>query len=182
MPNWDITVPAGTGVGAGSGNNNSDISGSVPGDFDGATINSVTLISPPNVTLAANSSNDTMTLRWWIRTSGGTAVYGSGGADADAIAYCPINPFNLLPTAISAGGAPTPAPSTAVAADWDQVYWQWVYSVAGKDDLSTCSWTSYTIRVAYTVSGSGRTMGGLAGTGGLAGEGGLAGRGGGLAG
>ena len=158
MAQWDITVPAGTGVGAGSSNNNSDITGVVPGDFDGATINSVTLVSPPNVTLNANSSNDTMTLRWCIRTSGGTEVYGTVGSDAGSIAYCNINPFNLLPTAISAGGAPSPAPTTAVAADWDQLYWAWVYSVAGKNDASTCDWASYTIRVDYTAAGGDTTI------------------------
>jgi hypothetical protein len=153
MAQWDITAPAGTGVGAGSGSNTSDVSGGRPSDFDGATINSVTLVGAGNVTLNANSSNDTIGIRWNIETSGGANTYGGVGSDAASIAYCPVTAFNILPAAIAAGGSPSPAPTTATAADWHQVAWDWTYTVAGKNDASTCDWSSFTIRVDYTPSG-----------------------------
>ena len=158
MATWNITVPAGSGIGGGtSGSNTSDVSGSRPGDFDGATINSVTLSGAGNVTLNAVSSNDTIGIRWNIETSGGVNTYGGVGSDAASIAYCPVTAFSSLPAAIAAGGTPSPAPTTATAADWHQVAWDWTYTVSGKDDASTCDWASFTIVVDYTPAGSGVT-------------------------
>ena len=157
MATWNITVPAETAMGGvgGSGSNTTDITGVVPGDFDGATINSVTFSGPASVTLNSGSSNDTIGVRWCIRTSGGTDVYGGVGADADSIAYAPVTLFNVLPVSIAGGGAPTPAPTTAVAADWDVVYVAWTYTVSGKNDESIADSGSFTIVVDYTVAGAG---------------------------
>lgn len=145
MATWDITAPLGSGVG-GTGSNTSAIT--PPGDFDGATINSVTLIGTPTITGNENS-NDDFWIRWYIANSVGLNVYGGPGADADAIVYHSQIDFSTTPANLSTG-TPTPAPTTAVAANWDDLKWDYQYTVNGKNDASTVAWDSFTIRVDYT--------------------------------
>jgi hypothetical protein len=153
MAQWDITVPAQTAMGGagGSGSQTHDISGSRPSDFDGATINSVTLVGAGNVTLNTGSSNDSIGVRWNIENSVGGDTYGlTTGTDDNAIAYAPSTTFSGLPVAIAAGTTTTPAPTIAVASSWHQVRCQWTYTTSGKNDESTADSPSFTIRVDYT--------------------------------
>jgi hypothetical protein len=73
---------------------------------------------------------------------------------------------------------------TGTKTQWNNAYirFQWTYTkVTSPDTAANLRIFGFDIDGTYTASGSGRTMGSLAGEGGLAGPSGLAGQGGGLA-
>lgn len=147
MATWNITVPAGSGVG-GTGTGSAAIT--EPGDFDGATINSVTVSGTPSVS-SDTATDDAIGIRWYIRSTTPTDIYGSTGSDAASL--CAATLGSLVTSAtITAGGASSPAPGTAVAADWDEIAYAANYSANMKDDGETVSWSSFTVVVDYTVA------------------------------
>jgi len=149
MATWDIVVSAQSAQGA-TGSGNSTVTPAVPGDFDGATINSVTILSSPTVTADSNpTTDDGCQIRFWVETTGSTAVYGadtSGGHLCDAI--FPQSATSSV--TITANGSASPAPTTAVAADWDRVGYSLAYNANMKNDGELFSWSAFTIRVTYT--------------------------------
>ena len=151
MAIWTITVPAQSGVGGGAGSGGSQSAITPPGDFDGATINSVTLASPVGTLTDSENSNDTIWVRFFVETSANVDVYGSSSSDNASIAYHNTT-FDQTTHDLVEGTTPSPAPTTAVAADWDQVAWDWTYTANGKDDQSSVSWATFDITVDYTVA------------------------------
>lgn len=146
MATWDITAPAGSGQGAAH-----DVATAItePGDFDGATIDSVQVISAP--TMASDGeTDDTAIFRWWIQTDGGTAIFGSNAANA---AICDVNwgpSLTESPLTIADDTARSPNPTTAVAADWDEIRSDCTYTANMMGDNETFTWSAFTIRVTYT--------------------------------
>lgn len=147
MATWDITVPAGSGVGSG-GTGSSAIT--EPGDFDGATIDDVSIVGTPTIT-SDGTTDDTIGIRWNIETSTGTDIW--GGVGSDAASACSASIGDSASSAnITDGSSPSPAPSTAVAADWDQIAYAANYIASMKNDGETVSWSAFTLRVTYTAS------------------------------
>lgn len=146
MATWNITVNAGSGVGSGGSGSNAI---TPPGDFDGATITDVSVSGSPTIT-TDGATNDTLGIRWRIQTSTGTAIWGDYGSDAASACSASLGDSATSST-ITDGSSPSPAPSTAVAADWDQVAYSANYTNNGMPDGETCSWSSFTIVVTYTA-------------------------------
>jgi len=149
MATFDITVPAGSGVGVGG---SAASAFTEPGDFEGATIDSVLRVGTPTVT-SDGTTDDTIGIRWRIQTDGGVAIWGDYGSDAVSAASASLGD-GVSSDVITNGSGPTPSPATAVAADWDEIAYNANYSANMKDDAETVSWSSFTIRVTYTPSGT----------------------------
>ena len=148
MATWDITVSAGSTVGSGTDVLLTTISGVVPGDFDGSTINSVTVQGTPTVT-SDGTTDDTIGVRFFVTTTVPADTFGGDGSDAASMCYAVIG--NGVSSAnITDGSARSPNPTTAVAADWDEVRYSINYSASKKNDGETISWSSFTVRVTYT--------------------------------
>jgi hypothetical protein len=144
MATWEITAPAGSGVG------NSDTSSTAitePVDFDGGTINSVTVQGTPSLN-SDSTTDDTVGVRWRVQTSTGTAIWGDYGSDAASLCSAVLGD-SVASDTIADGSAPSPAPSTAVGADWDEIAYQANYSASGMPNAETCSWSAFTIVVDY---------------------------------
>jgi hypothetical protein len=121
-----------------------------PGDFDGATINSVSVSGTPATTVNV-TDNDTLGVHFIIETSAGTDIYGTAGG-ADSATMCAAAESSSGST-IADGASTSPAPTTAVAADWDNVYWEVTYSqVQMADATRTISWSQFNIVVDYTAN------------------------------
>lgn len=145
MATFDITVPAGSGVG------NSDTAAAAftePGDFDGATIDDVSVVGTPTIT-SDGATDDTIGIRWRIQTDGDAAIWGDYGSDAVSACSAVLGD-SVSSDTITDGSAPSPAPTTAVAADWDEIAYLANYNASGMPDAETCSWSAFTIRVTYT--------------------------------
>ena len=153
MATFDITVDAQSAQGDGASGSNVFTE---PGDFDGATIDDVSVVGSPTVT-SDGITNDTIGVRFNIETSTGTDIWGGVGSDA-ASACSALLGDSVSSDIITDGSAPSPAPGTAVAADWDQVAFLVNYAKNGKDDAELVSWSSFTIRVTYTPSGTAFTQ------------------------
>ena len=179
MATWTIQISAQTDAAFdASGTHATTLGEAQPGDFDGATINSVSVSGSPSTTVNV-TDNDTLGVRFIVETSAGTDIYGGVGSDAATMCYAPLSASG---STIVDGTATSPEPTTAVAADWDNVYWEVQYNAVQMADATrTIYWSQFNVVVDYTAS-SGRIMSSLADSGGLAGPGGLAGKGGGLAG
>lgn len=150
MATWDITAPAASGIGETASGSSAALT--PPGDFDGATIDSVTILSAPTLD-SDSATDDTIGIRWEISDSVTAAVYGdNSSAGSDAISLCSASLGDSVSSdTITAGSAPSPAPTIAVAADWDRVRYESNYSSSMKKDDETCSWSAFTIRVTYTA-------------------------------
>jgi len=147
MAFFDITVTAQSGRAAG---NTGSSSFSEPGDFDGATIDSVAIIGSPNTVTSDGVTDDTIGVRFWIETTGGGAdVYGSSGSDAASLCFASVGD-SASSDIITDGASPSPGPTIAVGADWTRVGFAINYSANMKDDGETVSWSAFTIRVTYT--------------------------------
>jgi hypothetical protein len=147
---WDITVSAGSTVGSGTDVLLTTISGVVPGDFDGATINSVTVQGTPTVT-SDGTTDDTIEVRFFVTTTVPADTFGGDGSNAASMCYASVGD-SASSANITDGTARSPNPTTAVAADWDEVRYSINYSANMKDDGETISWSSFTVRVDYTSS------------------------------
>jgi hypothetical protein len=112
MAQWDITANAGSTVGDGDTGQQTITE---PVDFDGATINSVTVLSSPSLT-SDSTTNDTIRVRWHVTTDTGTNVYGA----VSTLCFGELGD-TVSSTTIAVGSAPNPAPTTAVGADWDEL-------------------------------------------------------------
>jgi hypothetical protein len=151
MATWTIQINAQTGVSvSASGTHATTLGEAQPGDFDGATINSVTVSSPPTTSVNV-SDNDTLGVHFIIETSAGTDIYGTaGGADSATMCFAAESTTG---STIADGSSTSPAPTTAVAADWDNVYWEVTYSqVQMADATREISWTQFNVVVDYTAS------------------------------
>jgi hypothetical protein len=149
MATWDIVIPAGSTQGSGSSNSTA-LSPTVPGDFDGATINSVSVVGSPTATVDGTPTDDTIGVRWHIETSTGTAVWGGTGSDAASACFVTIDTSVTSSGTIADGSAPSPAPSTGVSADWDNTDYLVTYLASMKNDGETISWSSFTLQVDYS--------------------------------
>ena len=155
MAQYDITVPAGSVVDGGI-NDRATLTGgnAPPGDFDGATINSVSIVGTPTVTSdgaggGGGTTDDTWLVRFNIEDSGNNPVYGGTGADEDSICWGRLGD-SVASANIENGSATTPAPTTAVASNWNNIHWQTFDQANMKADDERASWASFTIRVDYT--------------------------------
>jgi len=148
MATWDITYPAATGIG-GSGSGSASIT--PPGDFDGATIDDVSLFGSPAV-ISEGTTDDTIGVRWRIQTTAAAAVWGDYASDGISLMSASLGD-GVTGDFIVDGSAPSPAPSIAVAADWDEVAYNANYAANMKNDAETVSWSTLTIRITYTPTG-----------------------------
>lgn len=151
MATWDITVPAGSGVGEG-GSGSSAIT--EPGNFDGATITDVSVVGTPSLT-SDGATDDTISVYWYVTTDVPANVYG-GASSTQGI--CSGTLGDSVSSDTIADDTASPAPGTAVAADWDEIRYGVAYTSNKMGDAETCSWSSFTIRVTYTpsaITGSG---------------------------
>lgn len=156
MATWDITVSAGSTVGSGTDVLLTTISGVVPGDFDGSTIDSVAVQGTPTVT-SDGTTDDTIEVRFFVTTTVPADVYGGDGSNAASMCFASVGD-SASSANITDGSSTSPAPTTAVAADWDEVRYSIAYAANMKNDGETVSWSSFTVRVTYTpqvLSGSG---------------------------
>ena len=166
MAQWTITVPARSNVGENDSERVS-ITSNRPSDFDGATINSVTVSGTPTVTSDQSGTDDTLLARWSIQNSSFSAIYGGTGADEDSICWARLGAAAPTSADITEGSAPTPAPTTAVATSWDNIYWQMFYTQSGMPNNETMSWSAFDIVVDYspdttvTAAGTCTTTGAL---------------------
>lgn len=145
MAQWDITVDAGSDVGSGSTN---DQAITEPADFDGATINSVTILGTPTAT-TDGATDDTISVNFYVSTDAAVDVYGTNTV-AGALATFTFGDSVSAPQNIVVGASTSPAPTTAVAADWDQMRMRVIYSANKMGDNETVSWSSFQVRVDYT--------------------------------
>ena len=114
-----------------------------------AEITDVSVVGTPSLTTNSGPTNDTVGVRWHIETSTGTAVWGDTGSDA-ASACSAVLGNGVSSDTITDGSAPSPAPTTAVSADWDNVASQANYTAQAMPDGETVDWNSFTLRVTYT--------------------------------
>ena len=151
MAQWDITVPAAT---------NWTPSGSVPvdvvtgltppSDFDGATINSVVIVNGTGAVSTNNGpTDDSAVMHWWVTNTADTSTYGD---NSPSVAICDASVgANASGSDITGNGASiSPAPTSAVAADWNKVRRNGTYTADMKDDGETFDNSAFTIRVDYT--------------------------------
>ena len=152
MATWDITVSAQSAQGVGAAGFDS-IDEVVPGDFGGATIDSIAVQGSPSFTTTNTGApkDDAIGVRFWVENDSLTDIYGGSGSDAASLAFAQATGSSTSET-IADGSSPSPAPGTAVAADWDRLAYLVNYTAEMKDDGETCSWSSFTIRVTYTES------------------------------
>jgi hypothetical protein len=152
MATWTIQVSAQTDAAFdASGTHATTLGEAQPGDFDGATINSVSVSGTPATTVTV-SDNDTLGVQFIIETSTGTDIYGTAGG-ADSATMCAAAESTSGST-ITDGASTSPAPTTAVAADWDNVLWAVQYTqVQMADATRTISWSQFNIVVDYTAAG-----------------------------
>jgi len=149
MPIYDITVPAKSGIGGTDAA--ADAIAAPPGDFDGAVINSVVIVGSPTIT-SDGQSDDSLTIRWAIQNDAFNNTYGNVSTDGFSLARAPLGDSEASATIIGSGST-SPAPTIAVAADWDQVRYSCFYSANMMADAETVSWNAWTIRVTYTPIG-----------------------------
>ena len=147
MATWTITVPARSGVGE---TGSERVSITPPGDFDGATINSVTLQGTPTVSSDQGGTDDVLLARWAVQTSSFTDTYGTTGSDEGSICWARLADTAPASADVTSGSATSPAPTTAVAANWDNIYWQMFYTQNGMPNNETMTWSAFTIDVDYT--------------------------------
>lgn len=148
MATWNITVPARSNQAFPSTGSDS-ISSGRPSDFDGATINSVTVSGSPTVTFSAG--DDGIGVRWHITTSGGASTHGSLGTNTASMCHANMTTGNTgTSDAIAVGSSPSPEPTTATAADWDSVAFELNEDISMKDDSRLATWSAFTIVVDYT--------------------------------
>ena len=151
MATWTITVSAASNQGDGASGTTALTGGNaVPGDFDGGTITDVSVSGTPSVSCpTAPPKDDTIGVRFRVQTTGGTAVYGDNTSDAVSMCFATLAGAATSGT-IADGSAPSPAPSTAVAADWDEVHYLINYANSGMPDGEQISWSAFDIVVTYT--------------------------------
>ena len=155
MATWDITVNGAQAQRSGDTGATSSLT--APGDFDGSTITDVSVVGTPTIDseipnpFSPTGTDDTIGVRFWIQTSTATDIYGSSSA--------PICSGELGEDVTSASitddASPSPAPTTAVAADWDRVFYEIYYNSNMKNDNETCRYSGvaagdFDIRVTYT--------------------------------
>ena len=140
MAIWTLNIAAGSGLN--SGVTSVATSSSPPGDFDGATINSVLVVGSPTVT-SDGTTDDAITIRWRIENTGGTGIYGGIGTDAGSMCFAVIGD-SVSSDVIDEGSAVSPAPTIAVAADWDEIGRIIDYVANMKNDGETVSWSRKT--------------------------------------
>ena len=145
MSTWDIEVDAQSGI---TGTDNGSQALTVPGDFDGATINSVLVVGSPTVT-SDSTTDDTVDIRWNVQSSAPAAIYGGTGSSTVALCDATIGD-SVSSDVIVEGSAPSPAPTIAVTADWDNFHYTCVYNSSGMPDGETVSWATFTVQVTYT--------------------------------
>jgi len=145
MATFDITSPLGVNEGQGD----SGFAGvTPPGDFDGATITDVSVVGSPTIT-TDGQTDDTIGVRFRIQSSAVVAIWGDYGSDA--VSLCSASLADEAgPDTITDGSAPSPAPSIAVAADWDNIAFEINYAANMMADAETISFSTFTIRVTYT--------------------------------
>jgi outer membrane lipoprotein SlyB len=158
MAIWDITVSAGSTVGSGTDVLLTTISGVVPGDFNGATIDSVVVQSAPTIT-SDGTTDDTIGVRFFVTTTAPADVFGGDGSDAASMCHASLG-NGVASDTITDGTSRSPNPTTAVAADWDEVRYSINYTASMKNDGETMSWSAFTVRVTYTppVAGDGPNL------------------------
>ena len=153
MATWDITVSAQTAVAPGTRQAIQTVT--PPGDFDGSTVNSVTVVGTPTIT-KTNGSDDSLGLGFAI--SGGltstNATYGNTGTGGVSAAVCGavIASGTGNTSATITDQTPSPAPTTAVASEWEHILVQGPYTATMKNDADTIDYAAFTIRVDYTPS------------------------------
>lgn len=151
MATWTIQISAQSGQGSGaSGTHATTLGEAQPADFDNATITSVSVSGSPSTTVSG-AGNDEIGVRFIIETSTGTDIYGSTGSDAATMCYAPLDTAG---STIVDGTSTSPAPTTAVAADWDNVYWEINYSANAMPDGQTLGWSQFDVVVTYTPAGA----------------------------
>jgi hypothetical protein len=153
MATWTIQISAQTDAAhTASGTHATTLGEAQPADFDGATINSVSVSGSPSTTVSV-TDNDLLGVHFIIETSAGTDIYGTadgggGSNDANTMCYAALSSSG---STITDGASTTPAPTTAVAADWDNVYWEVQYdAVAMQDATRTISWSQFNVVVDYS--------------------------------
>lgn len=153
MATWTIQISAQSGQGIGaSGTHATTLGQAQPGDFDGATIDSVAVSGSPTTTVSG-VDNDTIGVRFIIETTAGVDVYGNvAGTDAAAMCHAPVSGTS---STIVDSSSPSPGPTTAVAADWDNVLWAVNYNAVQMPDGGTIAWSQFDVVVTYTPSGGG---------------------------
>ena len=151
MATWDIVAAAEASSIGETASGNSTVTPAVPSDFDGAVIDSVTILSAPTIDSDA-ATNDSLGIRWHIGQPV-VSTYGNGATDATSLCYALLGGGSPTTATIVVGSGTSPAPTIAVAADWQQVNWSSNYSSSGMPDAETCTWSAFTIRVDYTPSG-----------------------------
>lgn len=150
MATWDITFPAQSGYGGGSSWTDETDPITPPGDFDGATINSVSVVGSPTIT-SDGTTDDTVEVRFYIVDGTGTNVDIYGNPDTANQAICrAILGDSASSATITNDTNTTPAPTTAVAAEWNIAANAGIYTANMKSDGETVSWSSFTVRVDYT--------------------------------
>jgi hypothetical protein len=117
MATWDIPLGGAVSVN-GTWEPNKTISSSRPSDFDGATVNSITVVGTPSVT-SDSATDDTIGFRIWVVDFGDIPVYGNKDSDANSIASVSLG--NSVSSDTWTDQTPNPAPTTVVAADWEMV-------------------------------------------------------------
>jgi len=119
-----------------------------PGDFDGATIDSVVVVGSPTIT-SDGVTDDSFFMRWEIQTSIAVAIFGNNDADTTSVCFAVLGDLDSSDV-ITDGSARSPNPTIAVAADWDRVGATSTYSPNMMADNEAMSWDAFTIRVTYT--------------------------------
>lgn len=158
MATWTIQVNGQLAQGSGaSGTHATTLGEAQPGDFDGATINSVSVSGTPTA-VSNGTTNDTIGVRFWIQTSAAVDVYGSNSANT-AICSATLGD-SVASDTIADDSSTSPAPGTAVAADWDNVAWAINYINNAMPDGETIDWdtgagNSFNIVVDYTAAAAG---------------------------
>lgn len=149
MATWDITTPPINSLGSGGSGSVSIITGR-PSDFDGATIDSVTVLSAPLIGVGSSgATNDTIGIRWRVTDISNVDTHGSDSSDAASLCHAANGDGSLTDT-IVVGSSPSPAPTTAVAGDWSNLEWAINYAANMKNDGENVSVSLFTIRVTYT--------------------------------
>ncbi len=154
MATWQFTVSARSGVGEGGFASN-DIT--EPGDFDGATIDSVAVVGTPTID-SDGTTDDFIGIRFAVEEADGTDVYGTlSSGTACMCVGDQVGEFDAAAD-IVLGSAISPAPTIAVAVDWNKVTYNASYTANMMGDAETVSWSAFDILVTYTPA-TGVTVG-----------------------
>lgn len=153
MATFDIEVSAQSNKG---GTQSGEDTFSTPGDFDGATIDSVLVVGSPTIT-SDGTTDDTVGVRFVVRDGAITNIYGAASSDTAALCFAVLGEFVSSDTIVE-GSAVNPAPTIAVAADWVELTYRLNYTANMKADAETCSWSAFTIRVTYTPTSNDVTL------------------------